>query len=666
MNKRGRTVFLAIMLILTLSISLIPIGHNASTYAETTTPADAFLVPVTPLTQVPDGFVGIYTKSDLDDIRNNLSGNYILMNDIAFSQSDFESTGEYYNSGAGWAPIGDYVDAEFPEVGEAFSGILNGNGYTVSGLYINIDGQTSTENIYAGLFASITGDVKNLGLVDLDIAATAASTAFVYAGGVTADIESGATIDNCYTTGQISAKSAAGGIVGTGEDCNVRFSKNLCAVTAGTAGGIFGGSGGTVAYCMNSGSVTGLNYAGGIEGALYDDEFGVVYQCYNTGNVTAPNYSGGIVAVNWGSIRDCFNTGKIEATGLSGIAAGIVAKHNGFYDIENCYNTGQISTASGIVSNSAGISTGVDQLTDCYYLKGCGGTGFGVALTDTQMKSQTSFSGFDFAKTWSMDSRILRPVLIGIIPDIHNIEYNLGGGSLPSNTPMAYMSGSNNLLATPMKTAYIFKGWYDNSGFLGNPITLIPADATTDVSYYAKWGAPILSAASYNYTSIRIAWTPVGGATSYRIYRAPSATGPYSLVYKASATTKAWINTGLTTGKTYYYKVFPVVDGKIYSFKTYKYAKAVPAAPKINLTEMSSTSIKISWYGVSGATKYQIFRAISSTGTYSLIHTSRATTRSWIDTGLTSGKTYYYKVRAYHLEGTTKVYGICSVVQYLK
>ena len=52
-------------------------------------------------------------------------------------------------------------------------------------------------------------------------------------------------------------------------------------------------------------------------------------------------------------------------------------------------------------------------------------------------------------------------------------------------------------------------------------------------------------------------------------------------------------------------------------------------------------SFKISWTGVSSAVEYQIHRATSVTGTY------------------------YCKVQAYHLEGTTKVYGTYSIVKYL-
>ncbi len=44
--------------------------------------------------KVPDGFIGIYNPEDLHNIRNDLSGHYILMNDIDLSQV-ISPDGEY-------------------------------------------------------------------------------------------------------------------------------------------------------------------------------------------------------------------------------------------------------------------------------------------------------------------------------------------------------------------------------------------------------------------------------------------------------------------------------------------------------------------------------------------------------------------------------------------
>jgi uncharacterized repeat protein (TIGR02543 family) len=258
------------------------------------------------------------------------------------------------------------------------------------------------------------------------------------------------------------------------------------------------------------------------------------------------------------------------------------------------------------------------------------------------------------------------------LPIDYTVNFNVSGGTgTMAALPMSYDVAKNLSANTFKKDGYAFMGWaksatgsvvYKNLASVKN---LTTTNGKT-VTLYAKWGAPILSAATYKYNSIKISWVAAGGATSYKIYRATSSTGTYSLVYTASSTARYYVNTGLVTGKTYYYKVSVVAGGKTYHHSTYKYAKAVPTTPTVALYKYSTTSIMVSWTGVSGATRYQIFRATSATGTYTYLHTALSTESFWTNTGLTAGRTYYYKVRAYHLEGTTKVYGSSSAVKYLK
>ncbi|MDO4556623.1 MAG: fibronectin type III domain-containing protein, partial [Lachnospiraceae bacterium] len=77
------------------------------------------------ITVLPEGSVGIYTKADLNGIRNKPYSSdvyYILMNDIKFIDADFMADGNFYNGGKGWEPI------------PSFHGKFDGNGYSISGL----------------------------------------------------------------------------------------------------------------------------------------------------------------------------------------------------------------------------------------------------------------------------------------------------------------------------------------------------------------------------------------------------------------------------------------------------------------------------------------------------------------------------------------------------
>lgn len=91
-------------------------------------------------------------------------------------------------------------------------------------------------------------------------------------------------------------------------------------------------------------------------------------------------------------------------------------------------------------------------------------------------------------------------------------------------------------------------------------------------------------------------------------------------------------------------------------------AKPVPATiSTLTVIKVSTTSKKISWEAIAGTSGYEVYRATSSTGTYTLVTSTAAL--FYTNIGLTSGKVYYYKVRAYRTVGTTEVYGAYSVVK---
>ena len=173
-----------------------------------------------------------------------------------------------------------------------------------------------------------------------------------------------------------------------------------------------------------------------------------------------------------------------------------------------------------------------------------------------------------------------------------------------------------------------------------------------------------VAAASTAYNSVKISWGKVSGASRYQVYRATSKNGSYQLVRTVTGT--SYQHTGLTVGRTYYYKVrcYRIVgDGRAYSAFTNPISvKPVPAKPtKLKAAASQYNSLKLSWAKVTGAHRYQVYRATSKNGAYKLIRTVKGT--AYTDTGLTTGKTYYYKVRCYRLSGTARTYsGFCSPV----
>ena len=233
-----------------------------------------------------------------------------------------------------------------------------------------------------------------------------------------------------------------------------------------------------------------------------------------------------------------------------------------------------------------------------------------------------------------------------------------GGGGFASGA-------SVKLVATP-KAGCLFVHWLIGGKIVStSPTYTFTANGSRAVKavFMQKPGTPVVKAVPAGYASISITWGKVAGATEYELYRATSKTGAYSKI--KSTTGLSCTDTGRTTGTTYYYKVHAVnVTGTIRTAggdSAIVSAAAVPARPgSFKAVSASYSSIKLSWGKVNGATGYQVYRATNKNGAYKPVKETTGT--SYTNTSLTAGKTYYYKVRAYHLEGKAKVYGSFTAI----
>lgn len=206
---------------------------------------------------------------------------------------------------------------------------------------------------------------------------------------------------------------------------------------------------------------------------------------------------------------------------------------------------------------------------------------------------------------------------------------------------------------------------------------------------------PAAKAASYSYTKIKVTWDKIEGMDGYKVYRATSKNGKYTLVKTATSTATSYINTGRTTGKTYYYKVrgYKKIDGKtVYTkYSDVKSAYARPSKAKISniiipyydkgkakkVTEYyGSTKVTRYVYQVSDANNYRGFKVtwnkVSGASGYQLYMRQKGKT-TWTSKGFYTGtsakvsfdmeKEYEFKVRAYRKVNGKKVYGLCSPIK---
>ena len=272
-NRRNSFALLVIMAIGMLSTMSVPVIAKSEDSYDTDL---GFIEPVIQQLAVPSGYTGIYTAQDLDNIRYNPSGDYILMNDIDLN-------------GFNWVPIGGYYD---PETGfyDNFSGVLDGQGYIIKNLRIT----SANDNPYEyGLFSRIEyATIKNIGLVGTSISMTSALCA-----GSICSWAFNSTISNCYNTNDVLASAPfeccwAGGLIGVADYSTIRDCYNTGSVSAFcpsgpvAAGGIVGWLDGSISNCYSTGSVAASTNSssiwdsptvGGII-AGYDDS--ILNNCY--------------------------------------------------------------------------------------------------------------------------------------------------------------------------------------------------------------------------------------------------------------------------------------------------------------------------------------------------------------------------------------------------
>ncbi len=95
-----------------------------------------------------------------------------------------------------------------------------------------------------------------------------------------------------------------------------------------------------------------------------------------------------------------------------------------------------------------------------------------------------------------------------------------------------------------------------------------------------------------------------------------------------------------------------------------KWAKNPSVPTKISIVKLSANNAKISWSKLKDAKAYEIYRATSNNGPYTLITTS--TGENYTNHSLAKGKTYYYKIRAYKMADNQKIYSSYTSIIKIK
>lgn len=322
------------------------------------------------------------------------------VNDKGFNYKGkyFAITGTIDLGNESWTPIGN---------GKAsFAGSIEGNGNTITGLYV-------TEETRAGLFEILGVDgtstyIRNLticGQVTVDHGHAGGLTAVMGHGTITLEkITTDVTVRVENLNYYASPLGSAGGLIGynvanAGATYNVvKVIKciNKGSIYGVTAGGIAGANNSsnaanqyTLEDCTNEGTVTGLLYAGGILGGSTNS---TATRCENSGTVKATEttgtrgYAGGICATNLRWAERCVNTGNVSGKYAGGIAYGLSSTYGG--EAKYCLNKGNI-TGTRIAAGIAVYGKKAD-------ISGIGGVSFSYNLGE--IKGSTDAYSYGIAQ----------------------------------------------------------------------------------------------------------------------------------------------------------------------------------------------------------------------------------------------------------------------------
>ncbi|MGN0106817.1 MAG: fibronectin type III domain-containing protein, partial [Hominilimicola sp.] len=466
-----------------------------------------------------------------------------------------------------WTSIGYFNDGSNPS--NQFKGIFDGDNHTVSGVY-----NKGYDSYCGGLFGYIgeNGLVKNITLKNSYIRNNVFGDIATYNYG---------TIENCHVNHDVYTNQGmdTGGVIltnyGTIRNCSNQADKILVGLGMG---GIVCNNYGLIENCYN-------------KGELRDDDSGV-------GGIASSNYTGGI-------IRNCYNVGYIYGEGTFGAdcnMGGIVCTNYG--TIENCYT---IDTA---------IQVGKDS-------------NIGTKLTAEEMKSSAFVTllnnggtAFVFDKAALNDSYPILtyqadyPVEIKVVID--NLQQNYSGmekeiGFTAVNTSTGYSVPIENVDYTITYNGQSAKpanvGSYTVTFALtdtGKKYYTLSADSFTSgmlqISATAP-SAPTVYATSGQDSKVTITWDEPennGGVslTGYVLYRSTDENTGFVKIADIETIDTQYVDTGLTNGTTYYYKLYAKnsvgtgASSEIVTAKPY----TVPGAPsEFTAKTTSNSSVALTW-----------------------------------------------------------------------
>ena len=306
-------------------------------------------------------FAGLVNGTLTDGTAQNLGANAVLTADIIVNKDlltsiNIDDDGNVTNGSSfkAWRPMG--MADEKGYLTGWYTGIFDGNGHSISGLYVNRDESDDVDDRFKvgiGLFGYYSGLTRNLSVLDSYMRGESS------VGGIIGYIgyNKTGTVQNCYSAATVWGIDSIGGICGASGGIskieNCYNMGNICGETE--VGGICGDNYAIIKNCYNVGSVKGEMNVGGITGVNtkrnnVEEE---ITDCYNRGNVTGDRSVGGISGYDrYGLIENCYSQSIVSGnTNVGGICGNGREDtfHNTYYD-SNLYVGDAIGYKEGVLT----------------------------------------------------------------------------------------------------------------------------------------------------------------------------------------------------------------------------------------------------------------------------------------------------------------------------
>lgn len=382
-----------------------------------------------------DTFAGIYSGGDGSQTNPYKIGTIADINELGSTPWDWDSHFVMINDvnldGATVNMIG--TDWENP-----FTGVFDGNDHTISNFNCYLS------EFQTGLFGYVSGVdsvIMDLTLENVSINCASnyrvgALVGYLYeatvvgcsvqdvyirggsdVGGLIGSSRYG-TISNCHAIVDIESSVGVGGLVGSvheGATIEDSYAEGTISATGWNTGGLIGYTMQClIERCYADVSVSGQNAIGGLIGSNDNTK---ILNCYSTGSVSGSEDIGGLIGRNESVIAYCYATGVVIGTTSTG---GLVGYNSGsgvssYWDIDS----------SGVAVDYGSVGTG---------------------KTTEEMKSKSTYIGWGCNSAWTIDDGIEYPKLVwqnltGQQIDDHLSDYILGNGN--PNEPYLVNSREN-------------------------------------------------------------------------------------------------------------------------------------------------------------------------------------------------------------------------------